>query len=58
MRLLVLVVSIGVYRDAAVFAASPPSCPAIIGSAWFTSEEGQAMADMVAVGLLDLSPPE
>ncbi|WP_143674154.1 hypothetical protein [Streptomyces caniscabiei] len=41
-----------------VCAASPPNCPAIIGSAWFPSEERQAMADMVAVGLLDRSPPE
>jgi hypothetical protein len=27
----------------------------MIGSAWFTSREGQAMADMVAAGPLDLS---
>ncbi|MET9819074.1 alcohol dehydrogenase catalytic domain-containing protein [Streptomyces sp. NPDC006355] len=30
----------------------------LIGSAWFTAGEGQAMADMVAAGLLDLSPLE
>ncbi|GAA3838073.1 alcohol dehydrogenase catalytic domain-containing protein [Streptomyces phyllanthi] len=30
----------------------------LIGSAWFTSGEGQEMADMVAAGLLDLSPLE
>lgn len=30
----------------------------LIGSAWFTSGEGQAMADMVEAGLLDLSPLE
>ncbi|ULR48333.1 hypothetical protein [Streptomyces deccanensis] len=41
-----------------VCAASPPNCPAVIGSAWFPSEEGKAMADLAAVGLLDRSPPE
>lgn len=30
----------------------------LIGSAWFTSGEGQAMADMVEAGLLDLSALE
>ncbi|MGW0475674.1 alcohol dehydrogenase catalytic domain-containing protein [Streptomyces coeruleorubidus] len=30
----------------------------LIGSAWFTSGEGQAMADMVEGGLLDLGPLE
>ncbi|MEU2266768.1 hypothetical protein ABZ568_10145 [Streptomyces olindensis] len=30
----------------------------MIGSAWFTSGEGQAMADMVAAGPFDLSPLE
>jgi alcohol dehydrogenase len=30
----------------------------LIGSAWCTSGEGQAMVDMVAAGLLDLSPLE
>ncbi|MBR8638253.1 zinc-binding dehydrogenase [Streptomyces tuirus] len=28
----------------------------LIGSAWFTSAEGQTMADMAGAGLLDLSP--
>jgi alcohol dehydrogenase len=27
----------------------------LMGSAWFTSGEGQTMADMVGAGLLDLS---
>ena len=30
----------------------------LIGSAWFTSAEGQTMADTAGAGLLDLSPLE
>ncbi|MFG2025302.1 alcohol dehydrogenase catalytic domain-containing protein [Streptomyces sp. NPDC048825] len=30
----------------------------LIGSAWFTSGEGQAMADLVEAGVIDLSPLE